>query len=383
MAPDAVQDPSVRTTLLFEIQPQLTFYVLSGKTHPQGHNNGLSCRPTMIPFRGCKDFRHAETLNKTLNKSLTLNLSKGQGILTGSVPKSQLAREYGTVPEKFLTLKEVLGDNKSDQTARATTKAGWWYTSFMARLSQMPEQELDDGELDYKSALTKNVATVQYLLSESVLHLYNSPWLLDIWQPDHIEFPKDGKLLNFRRPYYPSSLQVDTSQESIPEKVDVSDPYDHAEMFMAKFGLLILQLQLQQVFPLEVEDQSDDIWPLIALGRYYDDFKESIEPIKEVVDACLDFRRHLFEELDAQEESDAFKFRMVFYKLILMPLRVILQLNFPDVAKEIVCNTITQEEHHKTLNTQPRGGARAIELNGVSSRAALYPQVVGETMLKR
>ncbi|RMJ15230.1 hypothetical protein CDV36_005140 [Fusarium kuroshium] len=337
----------------------------------------------MIPFRGCKDFRHAETLSMTLNKSLTLNLSKDQEILTGSVPNSELAREYGTVPEKLLTLKEVLGDNESDQTTRVTMKAGWWYNSFMARLLPTPQQDSSDGQLDYRSALTKNVATVQYLLSESVLHLYNSPWLLDIWQPDHIEFPKDGTLLDFRRPYYPSSLRVEPSQESVLEQVEALDPYDHAETFMAKFGLLVLQLQLQQAFPLETEDQSDDIWPLIALGRYYNDFKESIEPIKEVVDACLDFRRHLFEDLDAQEESDAFKFRIVFYKRIMMPLRVILQLNFPDVAREIVCNTIPQEEHQQTLDSQPPERPTPVELNGVSPRRLSYPEFVGETMLQR
>jgi hypothetical protein len=74
---------------------------------------------------------------------------------------------------------------------------------------------------------------------------------------------------------------------------------------------------------------------------------------------------------------------MVFYKRILMPLRVILQLNFPDVAREIVCNTIPQEDHQETLDAQPREGPIPAELNGVSSRETPYPQVVGETMLKR
>ncbi|RTE76398.1 hypothetical protein BHE90_009126 [Fusarium euwallaceae] len=322
----------------------------------------------MPPFRDCGDFRLAEISDKCL----TLNLGEDQKIFTKSVPKSsELGREYGTVPENFLTLKQVLQAENSDQTARATRQAGWRDLGFMTRLFQALKQEPND-EPDYRLALTENVPMVQYLLSESVLHLYNSPWLLDIWQPDQIEFSKGSRLLDFRKPYYSSSLFVELSPESSPGTTADLDPY-HADTFMAKFGLLLLQLQLQQAFPLEAEDQSDDIWPSIALGRYYKDFEESIEPIKEVVGACLDFRRHLFEDLDAWEESDIIKFRVVFYKHILKPLRAILELNFPALAKEIAWKTLPQDEHQE-IGTQPQVGLSPIGRNGASSR--------GETMLK-
>ncbi|KAJ4317177.1 hypothetical protein N0V84_007481 [Fusarium piperis] len=253
---------------------------------------------------------------------------------------------------------------------------------------QTTDQEPNDKELDCRSAFAKHVVMVQYLLSESVLHLYSSPWLIeDIWQPDNIDFPKNGTLLDFRRPYYSSPLAVESPQASLPEQVAPLDPYDHAETFMAKFGLLLLQLQLQQSFPLEDEDQSDDIWPLIALGRYYDDLKESADPIKEVVDACLDFRRHLFEDLDAREKSDAFRFRMVFYKRILTPLRAMLLLNCPEVALEIqnslVRNTLAQDEPQQVLDTQLREGLISVQQNGTSSVGESYPQAIGETMLRR
>lgn len=342
----------------------------------------------MAPFRGCKDFRHAETLNRTLNKCLTLNLGKDQILLTETVPKSsELGLEYGTVPDKFITLKQVLHAQTADQTANATMELGMvtrLCTRFMATMFQIPEKEPNDDELDYRSALTKNVVAVQYLLSESVLHLYSTPWLIDIWQPDHIEFPKDGTLLDFRKPYYSFPLSVDSYGEPLPEQVD---PYDHAEKLMAKFGLLLLQLQLQQAFPLEMEDQSDDIWPSIALGRYYDNSKEFLQPIKEVVDACLDFRRHLFEDLDSRDKSDAFRFRMVFYKRILVPLRAILLLNCPEVAIEIQNsfgrNALCQDEHQEASDNHLLGEPTSVGCNGVCSRGSSYPLAVGETMLKR
>ncbi|RSL82940.1 hypothetical protein CDV31_016889 [Fusarium ambrosium] len=71
---------------------------------------------------------------------------------------------------------------------------------------QTTEHEPNYEGLDNRLALTKNVVMVQYLLSESVLHLYNSPWLLDIWQPHHIKFPKDGETM-LQRPSPNSSTE--------------------------------------------------------------------------------------------------------------------------------------------------------------------------------
>ncbi|KAI8724179.1 hypothetical protein NCS52_00275600 [Fusarium sp. LHS14.1] len=341
----------------------------------------------MLPFRGCRDFRIAEALNECL----TLNLGNDQNIFTQSIPKSsELEREYGTIPERFLTLNQVLNANTSDQTGRAMMEPGMirkFYTRFVATVLRTPRQEPNDAESDYISALTKNVAMVQYLLSESVLHLYKSSWLVDIWQPDHIEFAADGTLLDFRRPFYSSPLLIDSSEELILDQIAGMDPYDHAETFMAKFGLLLLQLQVRQHFPLEDEDQTDDIWPSIALCWYYGEYKESVQPIKEVVSACLNFRRHLFEDLDARGKSDTLRFRMVFYKRILMPLRAVLLLNCPEVAIEIqnnfVRNAFPEEEHMEATDNQPGEAPPPMGHNGGYSGVAPHPHIVGEVMLNR
>lgn len=326
----------------------------------------------MPPFRGCKDFRRAEAVKKCL----TLNFGQARAILTDSVPESsELAREHGVVPEKLLTLKEVLSDNGLGSTARSsidTWSIGRWLLDLWPTTPPAPEQEPIDEEFTYKEALLENVVTVQYLLSESVFHLYCSPWLLDVWQPELIEFPKHGTLVDFKRPYYPSLLSVELLDE--PQGASM-DPSDYAETFMAKFGLLLLQLQLQKVFPLEEEDQNEDIWASIALGRYYDQFKDLVEPIKEVVTACLDFRALLFRDLGSRERSAAFKFRMVFYNKILVPLRAMLLLNCPKVAMEI--------QNSSALKTsQSQEGVSAMECNGPARSPESCPKV-GETMLTR
>ncbi|RSM08195.1 hypothetical protein CEP52_004869 [Fusarium oligoseptatum] len=247
------------------------------------------------------------------NECLTLNLSKDQKIFTKHVPKSsELGREYGTVPKKFLTLEKILNTNKSDQAEREVMRSGMmrrFYTRLMAMVSRTPKQELND----------QDVVTVQYLLSESVLHLYDSPWLVDIWQPGHIEFPKDGTLLDFRRPHYPSPLLIDSLEESMPDQVTILDPDDYAEKFMAKFGLLLLQLQLRQRFPLETKNQSDELWAPIALG----------------------------------------------------------------IQNSLVCNTTAQDEPQQVLDTQLREGTTRVERNGTSSKVAPYSHALGGTMLKR
>ncbi|TQV98984.1 subtilase family domain-containing protein [Cordyceps javanica] len=334
--------------------------------------------PSMPPFRGCIDFRLAEARKKCL----TLNFGKARAIFTESVPESsELAQQHGFVPEKLLTLKEVLGGNGLANTARSsreTWSTRWFLDSWLTKFSA-PEQEPNDRRLNYKEALMENVVTVQYLLSESVFHLYCSPWLLDVWQPDLIEFPKSGTLLDFKRPYYPSPLSVELLEESQRALLDPSDYSEtYSETFMAKFGLLLLQLQLQKIFPLEEEDRNNDLWPSIALCRYYDQFKDLVEPIKEVVVACLDFRDLLFQDLDSRGRSAAFKFRTVFYKKILVPLRDMLLLNYPKVAIEL--------QNSSALST-PQSREKKSLMGCNSAAPSRSPEAcsgtVGKTMLTR
>ncbi|KAL2692428.1 hypothetical protein Neosp_002837 [[Neocosmospora] mangrovei] len=387
-AKDQVDDALVRVEYANKLCARFQrVYDLLGRRHHQSHKSKLA-------FRSCLDFRLSEKSDKTFDECHTLNLSEDQKVLTQFVlGASELAQKYRTVPEQFLSLKEVLHAGNSENLARTTMVSGilktWSVrdiaTRLMATILQAPKQKTRDSDLDCGSALMRNVVTLQYLLSESVLHLYSSSWLLDMWKPDQIEFSKDGSLLDFNRPYYPSQLSVDLSTTPLSEQL--SDPKSYyTESFIAKFGLLLLQLQLQQAFPLEEEDENDDIWASIALDRYYHKFKESLDPIKNVVHACMRFRRHL-EDLEARDKSDAFKFRMAFYKHILIPLRAICLETCPDLALGIqssfVYTRLGQDEPGEALDTQPQEGPTPIKLNGGSSGGTSDLRVLGETMLKR
>ncbi|KAG4280593.1 extracellular alkaline serine protease [Fusarium proliferatum] len=279
------------------------------------------------PFDGCKDFVRARLLAKEV-----ILIVKGQEIFrdfTESAP--QRAQDYTAVPD-FMSLEEIL--NSPYQTPAtitrintSSTEAGWFKKMFLTNLSSA-------GTFDYKSALRSHVAIVQYLLSESVFHLYNSRWLLDSWGPHNIEFPRDSTEIDFKKPYYPSFLMFEEVDKSGLSDWSSDDYYKQAEDFMAKFGLLLLQIHQQQVLSLNSEEESESLGPLMALSRYFADVGGSESLMKEVITRCMDFRDELYRLTgpEMSNKSNDFKFRFAFYKFILMPLRANLQMKHPSAG---------------------------------------------------
>ncbi|RBA19709.1 extracellular alkaline serine protease [Fusarium proliferatum] len=317
------------------------------------------------PFDGCKDFVRARLLAKEV-----ILIVKGQEIFrdfTESAP--QRAQDYTAVPD-FMSLEEIL--NSPYQTPAtitrintSSTEAGWFKKMFLTNLSSA-------GTFDCKSALRSHVAIVQYLLSESVFHLYNSRWLLDSWGPHNIEFPRDSTEIDFKKPYYPSFLMFEEVDKSGLSDWSSDDYYKQAEDFMAKFGLLLLQIHQQQVLSLNSEEESESLGPLMALSRYFADVGGSESLMKEVITRCMDFRDELYRLTgpEMSNKSNDFKFRFAFYKFILMPLRANLQMKHPSRSKA-------------DSNASSGESMKADKKNGTLLSTVLAPTVIGETMAER
>ncbi len=72
------------------------------------------------------------------------------------------------------------------------------------------KQQGGTGGGDAKISLEKDNATrLQYLLTQALFYLHDSPWLQDIWALDSIRFAYDQRNCDLKRPYYPGNLSAD------------------------------------------------------------------------------------------------------------------------------------------------------------------------------
>ncbi|KAF5713746.1 extracellular alkaline serine protease [Fusarium globosum] len=334
------------------------------------------------PFDGCNDFVRARLREKEV-----ILIFKGQKIFRefiDSVPNR--AQDYTTVPD-FMSLEEILNSpyqNPATITHINTnsTESGWFKKWFLTNVSSA-------GTFDHKSALRSHVAIVQYLLSESVFHLYNSRWLLDPWAPRNIEFPRDSMRIDFKKPYCPSFLLFEEANKSGLNEGSSDDYYKQAEDFMAKFGLLLLQIHQQQALSLNSEEERESLGPLMALSRYFADVSGNESLMKEVITRCMDFRDELYRLTGSEmsNKSNDFKFRFAFYKFILMPLRANLQMNYPRFALEMQSHSMWNSASHRSSkadsNAFSRESLRAGKKYGTILGTVLTPTAIGETMAER
>lgn len=177
-----------------------------------------------------------------------------------------------------------------------------------------------------------NRRRLQCLLAQSLLHLYQSPWLPDVWDLDSVIFAHEQSSFSIKEPHSPCDLCLPSSSEQDNPK----DPHIEPDMrtFMIKFGFLLLQIERQQRLELSEEEKLEDFGHDIALHRYLKELSGSVEePFQKVLRSCLDFDECV--DQIKLSISDDLKCRLAIFKLILAPLMEILAFSFPNVAAEI------------------------------------------------
>ncbi|CAF3573395.1 unnamed protein product [Fusarium graminearum] len=110
----------------------------------------------------------------------------------------------------------------------ALDKFTGWATNWFSPRSQTTEHT------GVGSALREHTSTIQYLLAESVFHLYSRPSLLDAWQPTSIEFPKTKMQPDFSKPFCLSNMLFADLNTPTQDQLGIDTYYRDAQAFMVR-----------------------------------------------------------------------------------------------------------------------------------------------------
>jgi serine/threonine protein kinase len=200
-------------------------------------------------------------------------------------------------------------------------------TSF-ATLAESVQSRSETGQKGFRRGERRGL---QCLLALSLLYLYRNAWLGDIWDLDGIKFPSLKSRSQFEIPHAFSRL---SSANQDAGDLDTED-FD-SSVFMARFGLLLLEIECQQQLELSAEEKAEEYGVEIALDRYIKEYQEDIEkPLLEVLRVCLDFNGFVDQLEDPSIPEDDLKHRLVIFQHILKPIKEILTLGFPEIAARI------------------------------------------------
>lgn len=206
----------------------------------------------------------------------------------------------------------------------------------------------------------KDRRKLQCLLAQSLLYLFHSPWLPEAWDLGGIKFTQDESGHNTGKPYASCTLSQSSFLQRGP---DYNDP--DGRLFMAKFGFLLLQIELGGELELtEDEKEDDELGIETALDRHIDSWSGDIkDPVKRVLYACLDFCDYV-EQIDSAIVDNDLKSRLVILNHILYPLKKVLEMNYSTVAKDIpdlMYSASTEQDHGHQDNLQTRSRSRDLE----------------------
>jgi hypothetical protein len=223
---------------------------------------------------------------------------------------------------------------------------------------------------------------LQCLLSQSIFYLYQSPWLPKPWDLDDIIFTQEQSSYNIKRPYAPCPLRQSPSaaQDPLEESLIESE----VPLFMAKFGLLLLQIELGEELQLSEKEKLDEFGAETALDRHLDTRSGDIkDPVKRILYACLDFTEHV-EQTDNPSLTDDLKSRLVILSEILTPLKEVLELSYADVAKDIpniVHSAPTQRDPEQQRSFHASSRSKHIERSGTPPvPEGLFNRAAGESI---
>lgn len=198
---------------------------------------------------------------------------------------------------------------------------------------------------------------LECLLAQSLLYLFQSPWLPKAWDLCAIKFAQDDSSCNTAKPYASCTLRQSFFQEQ--EAKNDSPNYLEASDRMVEFGFLLLQIELGGELKLTEKERDDEYGIDAAIERHIDEREGDIkDPLKRVLKACLEFDDHVY-ETDSTIADDDLKSRLVILKHILSPLKELLEMNYATVAKDIpdlILSPSTEQvlSHKKNLTIPTR-----------------------------
>ncbi|CAG1962753.1 unnamed protein product [Fusarium graminearum] len=344
----------------------------------------VPCKIEQVPFLDCSDLQEPELLGQ----HVLLILGEDGQIWTESMEDMPRATFQSlNASESFISLQELLILVDSD-SARITSYAGLsrftgWATNWFSPRSQTTEHT------GVGSALREHTSTIQYLLAESVFHLYSRPSLLDAWQPTSIEFPKTKMQPDFSKPFCLSNMLFADLNTPTQDQLGIDTYYRDAQAFMVRFGLLLLQIHFRKALHV-VEGDRKDIKRFQALSVYAKDLRPEETIINNVIKHCMTFRRLLYGLKGGErltEEDGKSNFRKVFYQYILKPLRADLQLKCPRIALEIqersAWNPSFDYSHQGIPVLTSKGIKEHIKPSAIPPGVVPYSEQIGQTMVTR
>jgi hypothetical protein len=179
----------------------------------------------------------------------------------------------------------------------------------------------------------KKKKIVAVILAQFLVKLVGCRWLQNDWNAETIFFlpdPSSGNEPDLQTPYILASLTID------PIFNRTVDTLEYYCSFVFAFGLLLLELELDQSISLTAADEEDaeEDYPAayMALIRMFTLRKEDLDDayILQIINSCLEFRNRM-ESVQHPSFDEELKFRAAMSKYILMPLIQRLRVAHPDV----------------------------------------------------
>lgn len=210
-----------------------------------------------------------------------------------------------------------------------------WIDKTATPRSVLPKSIITDfpnaSEFFPKDATTRlsipHTRKLQCLLAQSLLYLYHpkSPWLSQLGDLASLNFSRHGTQVDFDKPYMSNNLKRST-EEHAPKMLENDEEPDIGR-FMARFGLLLLQLEHRMILPLDVEDGDEESEGYeTALMRHLDelesskDFARPPESIQRIFDICCDFTERVAFFSKQGSHSDHWMNLFTIFKEIVKPL---------------------------------------------------------------
>lgn len=177
------------------------------------------------------------------------------------------------------------------------------------------------------------------VLATSLFQLFGSPWLQTLWNIGTIYLmhdPATNEIVDIFNPYIMCSV----------EPIDMGDPgagvNEQQHIFVYAFGLLLLELELDQRIPVtnEDENEADDEYPPVymALLRMFDIWKDDLDDpyIQEIINSCLDFENKV-EAIKHSQFDEKAKGKAAIFRYIVQPLLQRLKAAHSDVSLDKWC----------------------------------------------
>lgn len=181
----------------------------------------------------------------------------------------------------------------------------------------------------------KKKKVIVVILANFLMTLLGSCWLQKHWTSENIFFVSDhSEPYGLEMPYILSSL------ENASEETTVTDIASYYSSVYA-FGILILELELDQSIPIATEDEdgADEEYPAVymALVRVFQLRKEDLDDpyVLQVINSCLDFVNKV-ESIQHPSFNDEKKFDAAVLRFILEPLIQRLRAAHPEVSLDLL-----------------------------------------------